>query len=129
VTTVFAAAERFDFVAFDPRHASTGDGASRDAASLTTAGAPRATPGLFGAGCLEMTASQITRDLQRIRDTIRPGQSRALVSKGIEFGTLARRADGTWDITAVDPWDSGAGAPLRAVTNDERHQPKALPPS
>ena len=42
----------------------------------------RATPGMFGAGYLEMLARQMTDDLQEIRDTIQPGQSKPLVVEG-----------------------------------------------
>ena len=91
VTSVVELAERFDFVTFE-----------QPASSLMTVGNLRATPGLFGAGYLEMLARQITRDLQRTRDSIQPGQSKPLRSQGIAFGTLSRRADGTWNTRAVD---------------------------
>src|SRR5439155_3161674 len=94
VTNVVEGAERFDFVTFENQAGAAG--------SLTTVGNLRATPGLFGAGYIEMLARQITRDLQRTRDSIQPGQSKPLRSQGIAFGTLARRADGTWNTRAVD---------------------------
>ena len=98
-------AQRFDFVTFDPRDMKTTGGAldeTNQPVSLQTVGNSRATPGMFGAGYLEMLARQMTDDLQKIRDTIQPGQSKPLVSKGIPFGTLARRVDGTWDSQAVE---------------------------
>lgn len=49
-----------------------------------------------------MVARQITNDLRRTRNSTLPGQSRPLRSKGISFGTLARRADGTWDTRRVE---------------------------
>ena len=61
----------------------------------------RATTGMFGAGYLEMLARQITADLQQTRDSLKLGQSKDLVSKGISFGTLARRRDGLWDTSKV----------------------------
>ena len=105
VTNVFVLAQRFDFVTFDPRDTKTTGGAldeTNQPVSLQTVGNSRATPGMFGAGYLEMLARQMTDDLQKIRDTIQPGQSKPLVSKGIPFGTLARRVDGTWDSQAVE---------------------------
>ena len=48
-----------------------------------------------------MLAREITADLQAIRGALRPGQFQELTSKGIGFGTLARRADGSWDISQV----------------------------
>ncbi len=143
-TNTFEMAQRFDFVTFDRRDAKVTGGSVDEAArrvSLTTVGNSRSTPGLFGAGYLEMLARQITRDLQRARDAVQPGQSRALVSKGVSFGTLARRANGTWDTrgvqglsstslrtrTAADkpsllvrPWQqSGTAVSLRDFTNTE----------
>jgi hypothetical protein len=57
---------------------------------------------MFGSGFIEMLARQITADLQAIRNTIPPGGSKPLASKGISFGTLAHRLDGTWDTSAVE---------------------------
>ena len=92
VTNVVELAERFDFVTFDSLSADT----------LGAIGNPRATPGLFGAGYLEMLARQLTRDLQSIRDRIAPGESKRLVTHGIDFGTLGRRRDGSWDARRVE---------------------------
>jgi cytochrome c peroxidase len=105
VTHVFDRAERFDFVTFDPADAKSAKArteAQDEAAGLQAITTARATPGLFGAGYVEMLARQITAELQRIRDSIQPGQSKALVSKGISFGSLARRRDGVWDVSGVD---------------------------
>jgi hypothetical protein len=142
VTNAFALADRFDFVTFDRRDSSITGGTLDErsqAASLQTVGNTRATPGLFGAGYIEMLARQITGDLQRIRDSIQPGESKSLVSKGLSFGTLVRRPDGRWDVSRVDglpepsllvatrrgkpsliilPWRQSASAvSLREVTN------------
>ena len=105
VTNGFESAQRFDFVTFKPAdlRATTGTvDEQKRATSLQTIGNLRATPGLFGAGYLEMVARQITMDLQAVRDGLQPGQSKALKSKGISFGVLARHADGTWDVTRVE---------------------------
>ncbi len=143
VTHAFDRAERFDFVTFDPagtKSAKARTEALEEAAGLQAIAAARATPGLFGAGYVEMLARQITTDLQRIRDSLQPGQSKTLVSKGISFGSLARRRDGRWDVSGVDglpeasvrvtatvrtpslivrPWlRDGRAVSIREVTND-----------
>jgi hypothetical protein len=103
-TNVFEMAQRFDFVTFDRRNARVTGGSVDEAkrpASLNTVGNSRSTPGLFGAGYLEMLARQMTDELQRIRDSIQPGRSKPLVAKGISFGILARRGDGTWNTQRV----------------------------
>ncbi len=139
-TNTFETAQRFDFVTFDRQDpggaARAGDRSARQE-SLSTVGNARSTPGLFGAGYLEMLARQMTGDLQRTRDAIGPGQSRPLISKGVPFGTLTRRAYGRWVTGAVEglarasvltpaggkpslvvrPWQSGTAVSLREVTN------------
>jgi hypothetical protein len=105
VTNVFVQAQRFDFVTFD-RTDDRPIGQALDEGlkpvTLQTVGNSRATPGMFGAGYLEMLAREITRDLHAIRDTIKHGESKPLVSKGISFGVLTRRADGMWDTSKVE---------------------------
>lgn len=140
VTNVFAGAERFDFVNFERDAAARGRGRA-DAAPLTlqTVGRLRATPGLSGAGYLELLARQMTADLQAIRDALKPGESRALATKGVSFGVLVRLPDGGWDTKRVQglaaasiaatagsapslvvrPWrQSGESASLRQFTID-----------
>src|SRR5262249_36151603 len=56
---------------------------------------------MFGAGYLEMMAREITEDLQAIRDSMKRGETRKLVSKGISFGELTRRADNSWDVSHI----------------------------
>jgi Di-haem oxidoreductase, putative peroxidase len=142
VTGAFARADRFDFVTFDRADARATGGAvdeRRRPVSLQSVGSVRKTPGLLGAGYIEMLARQITEDLQRTRDSIPSGQASALVSRGLSFGVLARRRDGSWDVSRVEglseeslvisaaarkpslivrPWDSGYSVSLRQVTND-----------
>jgi len=146
VTSVFELAERFDFVTFDRRDTRVTRGSVDEQnrpVSLGTVGNSRVTPGLFGAGYLEMLARQITADLRRIRDSLEPGRSGALVSTEISFGTLTRRRDGTWDTGRVEglpaqslvttavakpsliirPWHQSASAvSLREVTNTSYNQ-------
>ncbi len=105
VTNVFVFAQRFDFVTFerdDPMPTRSGTDEGRQSTRLDTVGNSRATPGMFGAGYLEMLAREITTDLHTIRDGMVLGDTRPLVSKGISFGTLTRRADGMWDTSKVE---------------------------
>jgi len=104
VTSVFVLCQRFDFATFEPNdhvptRGSVDEGGRpvklQDIANL------RATTGLFGAGYLEMLAREITEDLQKIRDGMKHGDTRPLVSKGISFGVLTRREDNTWDTSRV----------------------------
>lgn len=105
VTNVFVLAQRFDFVTFAPGD-SVATGASVDEAQkpidLGSVGNSRATTGLFGAGYLEMLAREMTADLHAIRDAMKLGDSRELISKGVSFGTLTRRTDGMWDMSKVE---------------------------
>ena len=104
VTNVFVLGQRFDFLNFDKnnkRPTSTGYDELGSAVDLNSAANIRATTGMFGAGYLEMLAREITADLQAIRDGVRLGETKVLVSKGIAFGELTRRADGLWDTSKV----------------------------
>jgi hypothetical protein len=49
-----------------------------------------------------MLARQITADLRAITVSTSPGTSRALISKGISFGQIVRRPDGTWDTSRIE---------------------------
>src|SRR5207302_10993112 len=50
----------------------------------------------------EMLARQITVELQQIRGSIRIGETKELVAKGIHFGNLTLRNDGVWDTSKVE---------------------------
>ena len=72
----------------------------------------RDAPHLFGLGLKEMLADEITADLRRIRaDAIararasRRAVTRSLASKGIAYGTIVARADGSLDTSGVDGVD------------------------
>ena len=104
VANVFVLGQRFDFATFDQRDTLATRGAVDEAGkpvTLSSVGNSRHTPGMFGGGYIEMLAREITRDLQRTRDSMKRGESRILISKGIEFGRLTRRADGLWDASEV----------------------------
>lgn len=105
VANVFVLAQRFDFATFDRADSLPTRGAvdeSGSAITLQEAADSRATTGMFGAGYLEMLARQITQELQRIRGTVRRGETKALVAKGIHFGTLTLTREGLWDTSKVE---------------------------
>jgi hypothetical protein len=101
---VFVLANRFDFATFDRNDAvitrGTLDETGRPATLQTISNARKST-GMFGSGYIEMLARQITADLQAQAAACAPGKSCELSSKGINFGTLAHRIDGTWDTSQV----------------------------
>jgi cytochrome c peroxidase len=124
VTNVFLLAQRFDFVTFDPADTLPTRGTvdeSGKPATLADVANVRATTGMFGAGYLEMLARQMTEDLQRIRGTIKPGEAKELVAKGIRFGTLARTKDGLWDTSNV----TGLGR-LSLITSGSINPPSLI---
>jgi di-heme oxidoreductase (putative peroxidase) len=105
VANVFVLGQRMDFASFDSEDQVATGGARDERGKLvdfSSVANSRSTLGMFGSGYIEMLARQMTKQLQAIRDTIRPGQSKALVAKGISFGTLSRKADGTWDSSRVE---------------------------
>ncbi|HYO80531.1 MAG TPA: di-heme oxidoredictase family protein [Bryobacteraceae bacterium] len=105
VTNVFVLGQRFDFATFDDAEGRATKGSFDELGrrtSLQTIANERATIGMFGSGYIEMLARQMTLDLRSIRDAINPGESRLLVSKGVQFGTLSRSLDGRWDVSRVE---------------------------
>jgi hypothetical protein len=73
----------------------------------------RDAPHLFGLGLKEMLADEITADLRAIRaeavaDAAQHGGdvTRALRSKGISYGTITARADGSFDTSRVEGVDA-----------------------
>ena len=104
-SAVFVLGQRFDFLTFDPADSIPMKGSvdeQKHPVTLQSAGNIRKSTGMFGAGYLEMLARQMTAELQSERDTLKIGQSSELVAKGISFGHLARRRDGTWDTSHVE---------------------------
>lgn len=104
VGNVFVLGQRFDAVTFDkndklPTSSSVDEQGIE--ASLTTIANQRSTTGMFGAGYIEMLAREMTEDLQKIRDSVQRGGSKILRTKGVSFGRITRRADGTWDVSQV----------------------------
>jgi hypothetical protein len=122
-TNVFVAGQRFDFATFDPNDAIPTRGTVDErgtAVTLQTIADSRSTIDMFGSGYYEMLARQITADLQRIRDGMRPGSRAQLLSKGISFGTLGRHADGSWDTSLVQ------GLPPQSVASTGETPPSLL---
>lgn len=104
VGNVFVLAQRFDFATFnmiDTLPAKSAFDERGIPVSLQSIGNSRKTVGMFGSGFIEMLARQSTADLQAIRDATPPGESRALTSKGISFGKIIHKPDGTWDTSQV----------------------------
>ena len=95
VANVFVLGQRFDFATFDGNLTPTRSGVDESGkfVTLQEIANSRATLGMFGSGFIEMLARQMTADLQSTRDGLAAGQSAALQSKGIVFGTLARNPD------------------------------------
>lgn len=105
VANVFVLGQRFDFVTFDPLDPVPTGGSvdeSGNAVTLQSVANSRNTLGMFGSGYIEMLARQMSEDLQAIRDSLQPGTSATLVSKGVRFGVLRRDQDGGWDTAAVE---------------------------
>ncbi|HZD54206.1 MAG TPA: di-heme oxidoredictase family protein [Woeseiaceae bacterium] len=105
VTGVFVGAQRFDFATLDHSDPTRRRGAVDESgtfATIQTIGNYRATIGMFGSGFIEMLARQMTAELQSIRDGLAPGESAALTTKGVSFGTLARLPSGAWDVSMIE---------------------------
>jgi hypothetical protein len=73
----------------------------------------RNTIGLFGAGAIEMLAREMTRDLQQQRSEgltearrIGSDMEVRLVTKGVSFGSIIARPDGTFDATRIEGIDA-----------------------
>ena len=104
VTNVFVLGQRFDFATFDPKDKIPTKGSLDEKgqpAALDTMANLRSTTGLFGSGYLEMLARQITRDLQKIRDHMKPGETKELLTKGVSYGQITKGRDGLWDVSKV----------------------------
>ena len=118
VTNVFVLGQRFDFVTFDSIDFTATRGSRDEFGRPVTAQSianERATIGMFGSGFIEMLARQMTADLQAIRDSTPPGQSRALVTKGVSFGVISRFPDGRWDTSRVEGIPASSLAPSGSV--------------
>lgn len=123
VANVFVLAQRFDFATFDQSDPSPTRGTVDERGlpvTLQNIGNSRKTIGMFGSGYIEMLARQMTADLQALRNGISPGRSAHLVSKGVSFGVLVRRADGSWDTSQVE------GLPAASLISPSADAPPSL---
>src|SRR5262249_46647484 len=123
VTNVFVLGQRFDAVTFDSSDTLPTRGTVDETgqpASLQTVANLRATTGMFGSGYLEMLARQITEDLQRIRDSMKLGETKELVAKGIHFGKLTLTTAGLWDTSRVE------GLPRLSLLSTGSNNPPSL---
>jgi hypothetical protein len=124
VTDVFVLGQRFDFISFDHSDVMDTRGALDERGNFVTQQTfanERKTIGMNGSGFIEMLARQMTADLQAIRDSVPPGASKTLTTKGVSFGSLARAVDGTWDTSRVQ----GLPAPC-LVSPDPGHPPSLV---
>ena len=95
----------------------------------------RNTPGMFGAGVIEMLAREMTAELVAIREAARQAaestgeaQTRPLEAKGVQFGAITVLPDGRVDPSAIQgvDWDlvikpfhqKGAVVSLREFSNN-----------
>src|SRR5438105_4966570 len=123
VGNVFVLGQRFDSITMDHSDAMPTRGAVDESGRFVNAlnfADSRATPGMFGSGYLELLAREITADLRAIESALQPGQSAELVSKGIVFGRIVRKPDGTWDVSNV------AGLPPQAINSSGASDPPSL---
>ena len=103
-TNVFVLADRLAFVNFDGQD---GDGLGMQ--TLKTVGNERTSLGLFGSGVVELLAREMTSDLHEIRDESRRQASKSggevtmeLSSKGVGFGRITARPDGTINMDELE---------------------------
>jgi hypothetical protein len=123
VTDVFVLGQRFDFVTFNRSDTSFTQGAfdeRGEPVTLQNVANERKTIGMNGSGFIEMLARQMTANLQTIRNATLPGTNQALVTKGVSFGSLSRRMDGTWDTSVVQ------GLPAPSLASADANHPPSL---
>lgn len=123
VGNVFVLGQRFDFATFNITDTLNTKGEMDERGlpvTLQTIGNSRKTIGMFGSGFIEMLARQITADLQAATAATAPGTARALTSKGISFGQIICRADGTWETSRIE------GIPAPSLVTSGRTPPTLI---
>lgn len=123
VANVFVQGQRFDFATFDGADMIPRSGAFDErgkAATLQSIANSRVTLAMHGSGYIEMLARQMTAELQAQRNRVPAGGSVALSAKGVDFGVLARRADGSWDTSRVE------GLPAPSIASAGSFDPPSL---
>ena len=110
VANVFVLGQRFPFVDFA---SPAGEGDGFQAHTLSGVANERNTLGMFGAGYVELLARELTVELQAIRAAAVAAATgaghdvtRALVAKGIAFGSVTAHGDGSVDTSAVEGVDA-----------------------
>ena len=104
VGNVFVLGQRFDFATFDHNDTLPTKGAADELGNFVTfqtISNSRKTVGMNGSGFIEMLARQMTADLVNEENACAVGASCALSAKGVSFGTLIHKADGTWNTSRV----------------------------
>jgi Di-haem oxidoreductase, putative peroxidase len=105
VGNVFVLGQRFDFATLNRSETVPTKGNVDERGSnvtVQTFANSRATLGMFGSGYIEMLARQMTADLQAERDATPPGETTVLTTKGVSFGQIVHRQDGTWDVSGLE---------------------------
>jgi len=123
VTEVFVLGQRFDFATMIHSDTTRLRGSLDELgnfATLETVSNERKTLGMNGSGFIEMLSRQMTAELQAIRDATPPGGRADLISKGVSFGVLQRRPDGSWDTSQVE------GLPPPSLTTSGASRPPSL---
>ena len=105
VANVFVLAQAHEFVTF---------GEDQPLLTLQNVGNERNTLGMFGSGFIELLAREMTFDLLEIRDqaleeAASTGNAvrRELVTKGVHFGEITIRPDGSLDASEINGVDDG----------------------
>jgi len=123
VTNVFVLAQRFDQLTFDHNDGIPTGGAvdeSGQFVTMNTATDDRKTIAMNGSGYVEMLARQMSADLRAIAAATPPGTSSRLATKGVSFGILTHKSDGTWDTSQV------TGLPFPSVATTGNAAPSLL---
>lgn len=132
VANVFVLGQRFAFFDDPTQPDETGIPAP---GSVQGAADERNTLGMFGSGAIEMLAREMSSDMIALRERAKARAAAnhvdvtvALVTKGIEFGTLTAHPDGTVDTTGVEGVDGdliikpfhqkGVAVSVRQFTNN-----------
>ncbi|MCA9774046.1 MAG: thiol oxidoreductase [Myxococcales bacterium] len=130
VANVFVLGQRLPFVNFDG-----GEGDGFQAQTLDGVADERNTLGMFGSGFVELLAREMSTDLQAIRaaalaEAAQDGApvTRDLETKGVRFGRITARPDGSLDNAEIEGVDAdlvikpfhqkGAVVSLREFTNN-----------
>jgi hypothetical protein len=123
VTEVFVLAQRLDFATMihsDPIRLRGSLDELGNFVTLESVSNGRKTLGMNGSGFVEMLARQMTADLRAIRDATPPSGRMDLISKGVSFGVIQRRRDGTWDTSQVE------GLPAPSLATSGASNPPSL---